>query len=585
MNYKILKLVKENQTSRVLMGIPFPTGMEFEPKTEDEKIASRLLKFIDGKKNLNNLLEDLPITPLQLVQAICLLYDAGTIAFDQSYCDEFFVEEPEVSTDSHPDAPSGIKQQKSAEGNIEIEIIEQGNMEETPLWQKLNQLERKFLTGRLAVTSSKGLREIFFLNGNLQSAKSNIPEEDIGFMLFEKKKLSKIQYESYKKEMLLRSSDPYLILIDIGAFPAHQKLMAQRWASQVIVFNALSEKSGVFIIEKWDRLPKEIPRLGLNLKGIMSKFMAEVLPVEEEAEKLKDKMDWWLVPLSTEIERNLTEKEQRLWEIIIEKPRRLRDIMVLTTMFKKDTMRFILSLLTGGLVEMVKHPPVEEGPINLNKLDEAYEIMMESNYFDVLMVHAISDTEDIKKSYEKIIKKFNLSLYREITEEQKKKLLEMKKKVEEAWEELKEENTRMDYRKKVFSEYQLKQYATLQYQKGEIYLWWRQDEDKAFEYFKSAMELDPQNPLYQAACAYCAAGGAGGDLKMQMEAGKIAEKVASNPLADAFTLILSAGTLKRKGRISDCETLLNKARQKAKDTANIEQTINMVIMRSKTEKE
>jgi hypothetical protein len=602
MAYKLIRLIEEDESSPAMEGVPFPTGVEIEAETGKDRTAVKLLKFIDGTKPLSRLIEDLPLTARQLGETICRLYDLGAIAFDPEYCDGYLVDEPApvapatspaVGAPSIPSAPrdaatsaphgcpepGGGAARMDAGDKVTIEIVEEGSLEEIPLWQRFNQLERKLFTGRVVVNASSRRREFYFMNGNLSSAKSEVPQEDIGFMLMEKKKMSQVQYEAYKKELAASGADPFTLLADMGAFPIHQKLMAQRWACQIATFSALGEKSGTFLVEKWDRLPRDIPKLGLNFKGIMARFMAEVLPVDEEAEKLKDKMDWWLVPLAQDVDRTLADKEKRLWDVILERPRRLRDIMVLTTMFKKDTYRFILTLLTGGLVEMVKHPPVEEGPIDLRELDEAFEIMMESNYFDVLTVHPVSDSEDIKKSHERVIKKFNLSSYRELTEDQKTKLLKMKERVEAAWATLHEEGSRRDYRKKTFSDYQMRQYAQLQYQKGEIYLWWRQDAARALEYFRSSMDLDPQSPLYWAACAFCATSSSSSDPRLSSEALVLAEKVASLSSAEPTVLVFAGGTFMRLGRKSAAEAMFDRARKAAGDEASVAPMIDMVMSR------
>lgn len=582
MKYKLIRLLSEDENSPAMKGVPFPTGVEFEIEKPEDKAAAKLLKFIDGSKSLAGLIEDLPLSSQQLGQVVSRLYDLGAIAFDPEYCDMYLVEDdapltaPQTAEPQQPAAEGG-----KAKEETDIEIVEEGNLEEIPLWQSFNKLERKLFTGRVLVVTEQSRREFYFLNGALTFASTDHPEEDIGRLLIEKKKLTQAQYETYKNEMANGGRDPFTLLVELGAFPGHQKLMAQRWWGQNSAFNVMSERKGTFVIEKWNKLPKEVPKLGLNFKGIMTRFMAEKLPVDEEAAKLKEKMNWWLAPITEELERSVTDKEKRLWEILVEKPRRLRDLMTLTTMYKKDTYRFILTLLTSGVVEMVKSPPVEEGPIDLKRLDEIVETALESNYFDVLTVHPVSNDEDIKKSYERALKTLNLSAYRELTEDQKNKLLKMKERVESAWSVLKEEKTRREYRRKTFSEYQLRQYAQLQYQKGEIYLWWRQDPVSANDYFRSSMDLDPQNSLYWAAYGYSILCMPSPDPKSASDAVKLIERVTGLASVDPTACVFAGGALLRIGKRKAAETMFEKAKKSGAESAGITSMISIIVSRDR----
>ncbi len=579
MTYKFIRLLSEEENPLVMDGIPVPTGLDIEIETAGDKLAAKLLNFIDGTKTIRRLLDNIPLPARQFAEIIASLFDMGVIAFDPGYCDMFFVEDDGLPVEPPDPLEEEITLDRQGVPESQIDIIEQGDIEETPLWQKFNQLERKMITGRVLVHTESCSREFYFLNGSLTYAVSNHKDEEIGHLLFTKNKLTKAQYEAYKREMSRGEVESFHLLVELGAFPSHQKIMAQRWSGQNTTYNVLKERKGTFVVEQWDRLPKSVPKLGLNFKGVMTKFMEEDLPVDEEAEKLKEKMDWWLAPITERVDRALTDKEQRLWEILVERPRRLRDFMELTTMFKKDTYKFILLLLTGGFAEIGKTPPAVDGPIDLRNLDETYETIMESHYFDVLTVHPVSDFADIKKSYERMIPKFDPAAYRALSEEQKAKILKMRDKVQKAWEMLKTDESRRDYRRETFSDYQLRQYAQLQYQKAEIYLWWRYDPTTAKVYFGSSMDLDPSNPLYWGAYAYSSISSPSSEAGDTSEALRLAERIASSGTNNPVTLAFAGGTFLRAGRRQQAEAMFAKARQAGGATA--ESMIQMITSKDK----
>jgi curved DNA-binding protein CbpA len=579
MAYKLIRLLSDDEHPLAMDGIPIPTGLEVEIESAEDKLAAKMLKFIDGTKSVRRLFDDTPMPAKQFAEVIARLFDLGAIAFDQSYCDIFFVEDDGAPVEMAGSDDEEDTLDRHREPESRIDIIEQGDIEETPLWQKFNQLERKMFTGRIIVHTEGCRREFYLLNGALTNAVSDRADEEIGHLLFTRNKLTKAQYEAYKREMARGGVDPFNLLVELGAFPSHQKIMAQRWSGQNAAYNVLKERKGTYVVEQWDRLPRSVPKLGLNFKGVMTKFMEEDLPVDEEADKLKEKMDWWLAPITEKIDRALTEKEQRLWEILVERPRRLRDFMELTTMFKKDTYKFILLLLTGGFAELGKTPPAVDGPIDLRNLDEAYETIMESHYFDVLTVHPVSDFADIKNSYERLIPKFDPAAYRQLNEGQKTKILKMRDKVQKAWEVLRSDDSRRDYRRETFSDYQLRQYAQLQYQKAEIYLWWRHDPTTARVYFGSSMDLDPNNPLYWGAYAFSSISSSTAEAGATTEALRLAERIAgfgtTNPVAQAF----AGGTFLRAGRRQQAEALFSKARQAG--GATVDSMIQMMSTREK----
>ena len=601
MAYKLIRLIDEDEETPAMDGVPIPTGIEVEVESREDRVAAKLLTMINGVKSIRELLDDLPLTPVQLGEVVARLYDLGAVAFEPDYCDKYLVEEkppkapepepkPEPAQDFIPDFEEALREAKKAKGEAAAdadgrpeeektkaaEIIEDGSLEEVPLWQKLIRLERKQFTGRIVTRLEEKKREFYFANGQLHHAASDYPEEDIGKLLLDKGQLSKDQHASYVKKVSQGKENPLRVLSGMGAFPDHQKLAAQRWVGQTVTFNGLQQDKGTFMIEEMETLPAAVPKLGLNFKGIMTRFMAEVFPIEEEADKLKEKQEYWFVPLTEELDMEVDEKQQRLWDIIVERPRRLMDLMTLTTMYKRDTYKYILTLLTRGVVEMSKQPPMEEGPIELKRLDDYIEILYEYHLFDVLTCHPISDFSDVKNSYDKMTRKFDLSAYPELTEDQKEKLELGRKRVEEAWNMLKDDASRRKYRAQTYSEYQLRQYAQLQYQKAEVYLFWKQNPQTALVFFSSSMDLDPNNPLYQAAYAFTVLSMGASNQKQNEQALHFVNNIANLSTSNPTVLAFAAGALLRIGQRQRAEALFNKASETPQGASVVSSMISMI---------
>ncbi|MFH1438248.1 MAG: DUF4388 domain-containing protein [Pseudomonadota bacterium] len=599
MTYKLIRLIDEDEETPAMDGVPIPTGIGVEVESREDRVAAKLLNLINGVKSIRELLDDLPLTPVQLGEVVARLYDLGAVAFEPDYCDKYLVEEkppgapgpePGPVDDMIPEFEDALREAEKAragavpaaagrpeqEEEKPAEMMEEGSLEETPLWQKLIRLERMLFTGRIMTRLEGKKREFYFANGQLHHAVSDYPEEDIGKLLLDKGQLSKDQHASYMQKVSQGKENPLRVLSGMGAFSDHQKLAAQRWVGQTVTFSGLQQEKGTFVIEKMESLPAQVPKLGLNFKGIMTRFMAEVFPIEEEADKLKDKLEYWLVPLSEEMDMDVDEKQQRLWDIIVERPRRLMDLMTLTTMYRRETYKFILTLLTRGMLEMSKRPPFEEGPIDLRRLNDVVEILHENHLFDVLTCHPISDFNDVKRSYDKMIKKFDLSAYPALTEDQKKKLESGRKRVEEAWNMLKEDESRRAYRKETYSEYQLRQYAQLQYQKAEVYLFWKQDPQTALGFFTSSIDLDPHNPLYQAAFAFTVLSMGAPNPKQSEQALHFVNNIANLSTTNPTVLAFVGGALLRIGQRQRAEALFNKASETPQGAAVVSSMVSLI---------
>jgi tetratricopeptide (TPR) repeat protein len=594
-------------------GVPRTAGRSPDSGGDDE--ALKLLMFIDGSSSLRDLAEVLTVDADALVRHIVALFVGGVIVFDDEYVAQWLTEDEPGRAEAEAgraEAEAGRAEAEAgraeAEEKLRVigeaigaatpdpapevealseevpeepeelpgEIVEEGRLDETPAWQVLTRIARTDFQGWVRLSSSAGRRDILLRGGRPVYCTSDLPDEDMAHLLRMKEAIEEDAYSRYG-EAGDGDVEPSRRLVRLGVLPEYNRLRAVRWRAQTILFNLLELDTGTFLVEKLQRLPRRTPRFDLNFNRILTRFLDEKLPVDAEVEKLQEKMEYYIVPTEGAGEQSFQDKEQRLWEVIQERPRKLKSLFSLSTMFRMETYKFILLLLVNGLAELTKSVSFEEGPLDLRIVEDLADDLEDQNYFDVLGVHAVSDQIDVEGGYRRLAKKFDASDLKGLDDETSKALTRCRARVDEAFKALREEGDRNSYRRETFTAYQLAQFAQLQYQKGEIYLWWRQSPKEAFPFFRSAMELDPAQPLYWAAYAIGALSGGSSEPRVRQQSAKLAERVAGMANVDPTALVMAGGALIKMGQAGRGEECLKKATAMSPGNAAVSKMIKSVL--------
>ncbi len=579
-------------------GVPQPADRSSESGGDGE--ALKLMMFIDGSSSLRDLAEVLSVEPGAIVRHAVALYGSGLITFDEAYVRQWLTEgEPAPSRPGAPreadsgeagrklqvigdagakESPAPAPAEEASEEPEELpgEIVEEGRLDETPAWQVLTRIARTDFQGWVRLSTAAGRRDILVYAGRPVYCTSDVADEDLAHLLRQREAIEEDAFSRYRQEAD-QGQEPSRLLVRLGALPEYNRLRAVRWRAQTILFNLLELDTGTFIVEKLERLPRRTPRFDLNFNRILTRFLDEKLPVDAEVEKLQEKMEFYIVPTEGAGKQVFQDKEQRLWEVIQERPRKLKSLFSLSTMFRMETYKFILLLLVNGLAELTKSVTFEEGPLDLRLVDDMADDLEDQNYFEVLGVHAVSDQHDVEQGYRRMIKKFDASAFKSLDDAQRKAIARCRARVEEAHKALQAEADRNSYRREVFTAYQLAQFAQLQYQKGEIYLWWRQNPGEAFPFFRSAMELDPAQPLYWAAYSISALSGGTSDPRVRQQSTKLADRVASMSNVDPAALVMAGGALIKLGQAGRGEECLKKATAMSPGNAAVSKMIRSVL--------
>ncbi len=609
---RILDVDRAGLDHPALLGVPATTGHDGAGVDAE---AVKILMFVDGESSLRDLAEVLSLDPSSLLSHVVKLFDAGVLTFDEKYVAAWLADTPPeeaprsraapppsgedrvriIATTpprptAFPEAPrlssapqalhategGGDSEQVDPQDGTRGEIVEEGRLEESASWQVFTRLARTDMKGRVRLVTPEGHRDVHLVAGKPVFAITDVPAEDLGSLLRERDRIGEQDFVRYMEARKGSTTDPSRLLVMLGIVPEYNRLRALRWQVQTIVFNALSLTSGTFLVEKLEDLPARSPRFDINFSRILTRFLDEKLPVEKEIEQLQEKIEHFVVAMPGAGAQSFSEKEQRLWEIIQERPRKLKQVLAVSTMFRRETFKFVLLLLVNGLVDLVRHVTLDEGPVDLAMLNDLAEDLESQHFFDVLGLHAVSDRKDIDEVYAKMSRKFDPSSYNRLDAGQKTLLGRCRARVEDAYKTLMDDQKRTEYRRQVFSAYQLAQFAQLQYQKGEIYLWWRHDPVEAFSYFRSSFELDPAQPVYWGGYAISALAGGSLEPAVRRQAVQLAERIAGLKTVDPVALVMAGGALTKAGQAGRGQDCINRALQLGGGTAAIQKMVRVI---------
>lgn len=192
----------------------------------------------------------------------------------------------------------------------------------------------------------------------------------------------------------------------------------------------------------------------------------------------------------------LNTKEARYVEHVIDgTPMQLRRALTISALFKALTRKLIYMLIERGVLELHKTNPEVETPILLEDLESYCRSLETDNHFNVLSVHAVSTVEEIEIRYERLLKKLSPKHFENASDEQRRTLEKIRERIQVAWTVLGDDRSRREYRKSVYSKYQLNIFLNLQLEKANAALNMHSNPKAALDLAISAWDLMPGNPL------------------------------------------------------------------------------------------
>lgn len=130
-------------------------------------------------------------------------------------------------------------------------------------------------SGRLEIFQDDEKKSLFFENGNITFAASNIPDDRLGDILLSENKISQRQYDESVEELKKGKKRQGSILVQRGYLSMHELIHAIRHQIKKILFSIFLWKKGQFIFYLTEKPIKESVTLRENTLRLLKTYINE----------------------------------------------------------------------------------------------------------------------------------------------------------------------------------------------------------------------------------------------------------------------------------------------------------------------
>ncbi|MBI4917536.1 MAG: hypothetical protein HY825_16975 [Acidobacteria bacterium] len=506
-------------------------------------------------------------TPLRVTPAqVTVAPDAGRAAT--------FTIAPSSSPSSPPASSAASAKPPPMARPLSVERT--GELAARPLARLARHLGEARYSGVVTLKRAKATKHVQFFGGDPTYADSDVPDEEVGILMHKRGKIDDRRLADYQAARKAGKT-PMAALMELGAVTPADAPRADRWRAQAVLFDALLWREGTYELGEPGKIPADAPRYDLGLPTLVVKAWREA-PFDDKRKKyFEEHRNWYLVPSAVTPETiarmKLNPKEERLFNAIQEQTRRIRDIFELTSLFINETYRFIDGLLAMGLAELSEKNPTEAGPVDAKDIPEQFQCIQMGNYFERLSAHPISTDQDIEDALARVTARYHPRYYSNLRPATKATLEKMMVLITEAYEHLKDAKRRKEYRNKTYDRPRLEYFSDIQFRKGEIFLFWRDDPKTAFAIFESSWEMCPDIPLYAVSYALAAIRAHPGDRKRAAEAKAVLDRALARQDLAAKVVVIGAAAVRALGDVGRSELL---CRQALKVSGNAPEIVHLV---------
>lgn len=192
---------------------------------------------------------------------------------------------------------------------------------------------------------------------------------------------------------------------------------------------------------------------------------------------------------------NLTENTELLWDSIKAKDNPFQRLLIVGKLNVDNLAKFVWTMHLCGMILILDQPRISERDIRIKKLSERLRFIGRESYFDVVGIHWTRNTQEIKQAYE-LSHAEQLELL-ETSEGTEKSLREqLIAAMEKGYRIIKSKDTRDSYRKQIYDDMFIEYSSDLLRQKGESFLFTKEDYETAIREMEGALEIWDANAEY-----------------------------------------------------------------------------------------
>jgi hypothetical protein len=362
-------------------------------------------------------------------------------------------------------------------------------------------------TGLLTVHQDDGVvRYGYFSSGGpVAWAATPLQEREVlGMLLFKAGQITEEQLRESTDLMQSKGIRQGEAFIEMGVMSFSQLIMVLGKQCEFIFQQLIKNGNGAWTFHELPKLPEAFlpPPVRVATLLFRSKITeGKSLRGQQLADILKEYINSY-VQLSPERKNligdlGLNSGERKLIELIADRTLRMRELFSMSPVSRQNTASIFFALIQLGLFTFGDREThgryLQRVGISVGKKKRQ---LIQCTHFDVLEVHWVSLPTEIDDAYRRLKEEYDLSTYDNLPEDLAEVITRISNRIDEAYEVLRDDLQRREYRKDLVEDFMILQSAELLSKKGEMSIM-RKDRRMAVLCFSKALELQPRSAAYR----------------------------------------------------------------------------------------
>ena len=298
-----------------------------------------------------------------------------------------------------------------------------GLLKHFPLSDILLDLQRSEKTGLLEIRKDHIWKRIYIRNGDMIFASSNKEEDSLGETLLRAGRITFEQYDQSVELMKKTGKRQGTVLIELGVLKPMEIVWAINHQVEEIILGLFQFEDGEFEFKE-EPLPSEevitlkISAANLIYRGI--KRISNATYIKKNCPPMDTILYFSSDPLDLFQDIKIEEKDREILSLI-NGTRTVNEILSLSQLDNFQTIKTLYALLSARIIEIkegdtikngffgeiLEEPEAELDSAFVGQIEDLYNSLSSTNYYNILGITKWANPEEIKKAYYRKAKDFH----------------------------------------------------------------------------------------------------------------------------------------------------------------------------------
>ena len=386
-----------------------------------------------------------------------------------------------------------------------------GNLGDRSIRDALMELAIERVTGLLEVRYPDGRARWGYVHKGGPVAWRSEPiveDEVLGILMFRANQITREQLEQSLNLMEQNGIRQGEALIEMGVITFAQLVMLLQKQCEFVFQRVIRDTEGTWSFHALDDLPERFISPALRVPSLLFRALrtySKEMPAEELATTLRpwlDKYVYWVPGAQRVLDEMKTNSEETgFFKIIGMTSYRLRELFAVSNISRSATAGTVWTLADLHLIEFRDD---EAGSRNVERLRRVLAdrsmAVVKGTLFDRLDLHWICNSDEVEKAWTRLSGEYGNTSYSKWGPENQPAVEAIHKSSKEAYERLRVDAARREYRAEIMEKMQIEQSAEMLSKKGDMAIM-KESRREAMDCFVKACELVPGNVEYQSGLA------------------------------------------------------------------------------------